>query len=555
MPIQLYKFHTKQSVWQRFLRCALILPLSLAWTPTALALHRIDPDVCETLPTISEFHQQALTQFELQTQGLALWRNPAQLDALLSQLIAVADDGLDPLDYHFEELAHARAHLATWGQLGRCDIKLATDAYLLALSDLHYGRARMQGTDAVWQAPQFTRPPQPAQLVTIALQGLSDLPLAFSEARPQLPRYLNLRNAYRIARDNLPSQWPEVPPGPTLEESDLSDRVMALRARLEAERYIAMPVTASPTQATDAASPSAASVAAAQRFDPQLTAAVEAFQQRHGLEVDGKVGKGTLAALNVTPAERLEQIKANLERLRWLAQDMGRDANRNLLLVDIAGARLELYEKGQLSWTGRAQVGRPTRETPELKSMITHVTVNPTWNIPRSIFLKDALPSIMRDPLYLSKRNIRVYNSTGDELDPLVVDWQNPKNLSLKQDPGPGNALGEVVIRFSNPFAVYLHDTPSSGLFNTSQRFYSSGCVRVEGAMELTRKLFASGSAEQMAQFEAAKASGLSRNVHLPKGVYVVLAYWTAEANQAGEISFRPDVYHSDGSLLAMLDN
>lgn len=530
-----------------------MLSLSLMMAPSAFALHRIDPDVCETLPVISEFHQQALTQFELQTQGLELWRDPAQLDALLSQLIEVTDDGLDPLDYHFEELAHARAHLATWGQLGRCDVRLASDAYLLALSDLHYGRARMLGTDAVWQAPQFTRPPQPAQLVAIALQGVSALHLAFNEARPQLPRYMNLRNAYRIARDTLPPQWPEVPPGPTMEEDDVSDRVPMLRARLEAGRYLKASVTMPPALSTDAPAPASPSTTVGW-FDPQLTAAVEAFQQQHGLQVDGKVGKGTLAQLNVTPAERLEQIKANLERLRWLSQDMDRDPSRNLLLVDIAGARLELYEQGNLSWTGRAQVGRPTRETPELKSMITHVTVNPTWNIPRSIFLKDALPSIMRDPLYLSKRNIRVYNRSGDELDPLFVDWQNPRNLSLKQDPGPGNALGQVVIRFSNPFAVYLHDTPSSGLFNTSQRFYSSGCVRVEGAMDLTRKLFAGASPEQKAQFEAARASGVPQNVHLPRGVYVVLAYWTVEANAAGEISFRPDVYRSDGSLLAMLD-
>ncbi len=134
------------------------------------------------------------------------------------------------------------------------------------------------------------------------------------------------------------------------------------------------------------------------------------------------------------------------------------------------------------------------------------------------------------------------------------VDWSKPERISLRQDPGASNALGKVAIRFSNPFAVYLHDTPSSSLFNTSNRFYSSGCVRVEDAVSLTRTLFETTSENRNQTFEQVLASGESRNVHLARGVPLIMAYWTADADGDGTVSYRPDVYQDDRRILTLLN-
>lgn len=534
MEIRLYKNHTIRNVWRR----ALCLAVGLCMLPAVQALHRIDPDQCDPLPDNSPFHSAAMARFSAQTaqsESAALWTDAQRLQALIDALENVASDGLDPANYHTEALTHALEHLKTWGQLGKCDIRLANDAYLRALADLRYGKARSLEAQSIWYSPNIARIEDPGRLVKQAVNGLANLEQAIAEARPESPRYRHLRKGYTQALESLPEAWARIPEGPTLKVDDDDDRVALLRERLRAEGYLPSPPV--PDRM-------------ATRFDAALALAVEDFQRRHSLAADGRVGSRTLQQLNVSPQQRLEQIRANLERLRWLAQDM----ERTLLLVDIAAARLEFYEEGELIWRGRAQVGKPRRETPELKSVITHVTVNPHWNMPRSIFLRDALPSIRDNPFYLSDRGMRVYDQQGNELSPTEVDWSKPLGLRLRQDPGPGNALGQVAIRFSNPFAVYLHDTPAAGLFESQNRFFSSGCVRVEDALSLTRLLFRHASPDLRQRLETAVASGESQNVHLSRGVYILMAYWTAEADASGRITYRPDVYGSDGQLLALLN-
>ncbi|WP_148863676.1 L,D-transpeptidase family protein [Marinobacter fonticola] len=532
MEIRLYKNHTIRNVWRR----ALAVAVCFCLLPAAEALHRIDPDQCEPLPDNSSFHHAAMARFSTQSGSAELWADSQRLQALIDALDSLAADGLEPADYHTDALKHALAHFKTWGQLGKCDIRLANDAYLRALTDLRFGKTHKREEHAIWYAATLSRGEDPGGVVTLALNGLDNLAQALTDARPDLPRYRYLRRGFVQAQADFPQTWAQVPNGPTLEKGDRGDRVALLRERLAAEGYLTSP----PAVRGQLGAP----------FDDDLELAVERFQRRHSLTVDGKVGARTIDELNISPQQRLEQIRANLERLRWLARDM----ERTLLLVDIAAARIHYYEDGDLIWSGRAQVGKPRRATPELKSVITHVTVNPHWNMPRSIFLRDALPSILRDPLYLSKRGIRVYDREGNELTQTEADWSNPHGLRLRQDPGPGNALGQVALRFSNPFAVYLHDTPAASLFESQNRFYSSGCVRVEDAMTLTRMLFRHASPDFKQHFETVRTSGESQNIHLPRGVYILMAYWTAEADASGQITYRPDVYGSDGQLLALLE-
>jgi murein L,D-transpeptidase YcbB/YkuD len=306
--------------------------------------------------------------------------------------------------------------------------------------------------------------------------------------------------------------------------------VPALRARLRAEDYDA---------GTDSG----------EHYQGALVEAVRAFQRDNRLAADGVVGAATLAVLNVPAATRVGQLRVNLERLRWFA----REREAGFVLVDVAGAAIAYFRDGEPVWHTRAQVGRPERATPLLKSEITHFTFNPTWTVPPTILREDKLPLIRRDPSYLERNRMRVIGPDGRVIPPAGVDWSRPGGVMLRQDAGPDNALGQVAIRFPNPFAVYLHDTPSRNLFAREQRTTSSGCVRVENALELVGLLSADGGGPDADTVASILASRRTRHVTLARPMPILIAYWTAAVGSDGRVTFRPDIYGLDPLLLQAL--
>lgn len=464
----------------------------------------------------------------------ALWQVEARLPTLLRELEALVDDGLDPEDYAYAALQQATITQKNSRELSECQGELASLAYLQALSDLAGGRLNPVTIGQIWYPPG-SRSSVIEDVLPLAKEHLEQIPRAFELARPTLPEYRNLRRAYSLARQLPAKHWPTVPSGGLLRQGDSGARVGALRQRLMAEGFVDAAVQAEGDQFV---------------FGIELKRAIEAFQIKYRLRVDGIVGPQTLAELNISPGRRLDQLRVNLERWRWLARDM----EAELVLVDIAGAEVSLVKDTVEVWRSRSQVGLPHRPTPALKSKITYVTINPSWTVPPTIFRRDKLPEIRKDLNYLTEHHLRVLDSaTGRELDPARVDWHRPRGIILRQDPGPGGALGLVALRFANPFSVYLHDTPNQHLFETSSRFYSSGCVRVEGAMSLVRLLFAGADEEKMDAFEKGLQSPKTRNISLPRPVALLMAYWTAEADASGEVYYRPDIYHLDDRVLSAL--
>jgi Uncharacterized protein conserved in bacteria len=247
----------------------------------------------------------------------------------------------------------------------------------------------------------------------------------------------------------------------------------------------------------------------------------------------------------------LTTIRLNLERLRWVDDDLGQDG----LLVDIAGQRLYLNVGDNLGWSGRIQVGTSARQTPALVSYLSHLTLNPTWTVPPTVLRKDKLPEIRKDPAYLSRHHIRVFDQLGSELDPSVIDWNRPGPVTLRQDAGPDSALGLVAFRFANPFSVYLHDTPSKKLFDVEERFFSSGCVRVENAPALAEQLVKDHAPGQISRYREIMGSGKTRNLSLSTQVPLLMAYWTVVADEQGNLRYRPDLYNRDARLKALLDS
>ena len=484
-----------------------------------------------------------------------VWTEPARVDALVAAIADLEYDGLRPTDYHVDALQQFRGELRG-GRLApprQAELEVvATDAMATALYHLYFGKV-----DPAKLSPQWNFPPRPLdvpearQRFDVALAD-GDVAGTFERARPQHPWYQ--RGRERLRQYEAISEyggWLPVPAGPVLKPGDSDSRTLTLRLRLAATGDLptsrrdarGRPLVQSPPPPAD------------QVYDEALVAAVQRFQARHGLGADGVVGPGTLAALNVPVEDRIDQIRVNLERARWVMHEIRGD----FVLVDVAGFDVSWFRDDEPVWTSKVIVGRPYRETPIFRSTITYVVFNPTWTIPPGILVKDKLPVVQRDPGYLKRNNIRVIDSRGREVDPYSVNWKayGPGRLppyQLRQDPGDDNALGLVKIMFPNPYAVYLHDTPSKSLFDQDQRTFSSGCIRVQKAFELAEIVLADPerwNPKSIADVIAAKAT---RTVNLAKPIPVLILYWTAQPTPDGQVLFRNDVYGRDPPTLAALD-
>jgi murein L,D-transpeptidase YcbB/YkuD len=295
--------------------------------------------------------------------------------------------------------------------------------------------------------------------------------------------------------------------------------------------------------------------AGSEQFDADLEDAVRRFQARHGLQVDGVVGPRTRAALNVSAAQRVDQLVANLERRRWLGEAPGRRQVR----VNAAAFTLDAIEDDTVALHMRVVVGRPYRPTPEFSDRIRYLVLNPYWEVPPRLAVQDKLPAIKRDPGYLAAEHLRVLTGWGAdarELDPAQIDWQRLRRhmpYRLRQDPGPWNALGRIKFMFPNAYDVYLHDTPSRGLFAHAERSFSSGCIRVEQALALADWLLQDNPQWTPAALRAAIDSGRTRTVNLRAPVPVYLLYWTAWVDRDGRAHFRRDLYQRDAALAGAL--
>jgi L,D-transpeptidase YcbB len=280
-------------------------------------------------------------------------------------------------------------------------------------------------------------------------------------------------------------------------------------------------------------------------FDSYVDGAVKKFQARHGLPPDGVLGSYSYQALNVSAEVRLGQLETNLVRLRSMSGFLG----DRYVMVNIPAAQIEAVENGSVVLRHTAIVGKIDRQTPILNSKINEVILNPYWTSPRSIIEKDIVPLMRKDPTYLARNNIRLFDGKGEEVAPEMVDWNAEKapDLMFRQDPGKGNAMSSTKINFPNPHAVYMHDTPQQGVFNKLMRFESSGCVRVQNVRDLNTWLLRDTPGWNRQTMEATIASRENTVIELTTPVPVYFTYFTAWASEDGVVQFRDDVYQRDG--------
>ena len=433
--------------------------------------------------------------FYARRELLPAW-NDTTTAALLRAIDGLAEEGLEPRRYHRDALLCLPAG-------GERDV-LATDAFLTAAVHVSQGV-----TDPQFVLPSWCGPPPKIDFAALLQAALDDGTVEETLARlePRHEGYVRLRNALAAYRElERSGDWPLVPPGPSLRLGTDDPRVAVLRQRLY--------------------SPDAGTL-----FDSGLDALVRHFQEHHGIEVDGIVGPETLRELNVPAAERVRQIAVNMERWRWMPDDLG----ASYLIVNIAAFRLDAIEGDRSVLSMKTVVGKEYTRTPFFAARIAEVIVNPWWNVPDSIATKELWPKQRRDPSYFAREHMVV------------------RDGRIRQRPGEWNALGRLKFNMPNPYNVYLHDTPAKQLFVRSFRAFSHGCIRLERPMDLALYLLRDQQRWSQAAIEGEIARGMERTIRLtsPQPVYVL--YWTAWVGDDGHVEFHRDHYESDAALAEAL--
>jgi murein L,D-transpeptidase YcbB/YkuD len=469
------------------------------------------------------------------------WGNPSNAAELRRALAGSAADGLEPADYELDLLERLARELrdpaATGVQRAQSDI-LHTEALLRLAYHLSFGKVDAASFDPQWNFGRTLEHRDVARAIENALAA-EDIYARIEALKPTHRIYLGLKaDLARYRRAAAAGPAAPIPEGPALKPGAVDARIPVLRARLAASGDLEAAAAAPDTAA----------------YDPPLEAAVRRFQARMGLEADGVAGAGTIAELNVPVAKRILQLRVNLDRGRVLLHDLP----EKFVVVNIAGYTAYVIEGQDVVWSARVQVGKPYRKTPNFRSEINYVVFNPTWTVPPGIIRADILPAAKADPASIARKGLKVLDSGGREVDPASVDWSRFSGghipYTLRQDPGPKNALGRVKLMFPNEYFVYLHDTPSQALFDSAERAFSSGCVRVEHALELASIVLDEPQRWNAQSIEAVIAGGKLQNVTLARKVPVLLAYWTAWVDAEGRTNFRRDLYGQDARWAAALD-
>jgi murein L,D-transpeptidase YcbB/YkuD len=494
--------------------------------------------------------RETLTEFYANNGHRLAWSDdsgqilpPAK--TLLDALRRAREHGLDPEDYPLSRLDLLEAQIgkaplddAAVARLADFDL-LMTAAFFRYASDLSTGRVHPDEIRHDWHTnlPDL----DPLTKLDRALEG-DNLHQLLEALPPPHAGYARLREALKGLHEvEAAGGWPVIPDGSKLEPGSRGPRVVLLRRRLF-----------QPGGEGDSAV--GATVGTVDRFDEALTESVRRFQERHGIEPNGKLGATTLAELNVPVDRRIRQVELNLERWRWIPRRLGTPH----VFVNIPAFGLELVRDGVCVWRTRIVVGKAFTPTPVFSDRIVAVVVNPPWNVPKSIAVGEYLRKLRKDPKAFKRHGFRLLEGSEEnarEVDPTTVDWhalgKGHFPYRLRQDPGPSNALGRLKFQLTNDFRIYLHDTPARGLFGQSERDLSHGCVRVERPVELATRLLGESSQDLLRED---LAQPKERHLFVNPPVPVHILYLTAWVDEAGALHFSPDVYEFDGPQRAALD-
>ena len=448
--------------------------------------------------------------------------------------------GLRPQDYgDWPETMRQLKEAKNSQQQLSVDVALTTAA-MRYISDLYYGR--FASMEIGFALEKRKKQLNLAGFLATKMVHAPDVPEAIREVEPPFGEYQRtLAALHRVERMEQSSFKPLPVPKKSIHPGESYASLPELVARLQQLGDLPQSMTR-PTGVTE--------------YEGEIVTAVRRFQDRHGLVVDGIVGRATVGALNVPLRERVEQLELTLERWRWVPRRLAREP---MIIVNIPDFRAYVLDrKHQWVMVQRVILGRAYRyRTPMFFDQMESVVFRPYWKVPYSIQRKELVPKIARNPGYLKRHDYEIVTAANR---PAHVAINNATlarlrsgTLKLRQLPGEKNSLGLIKFDFPNPYSVYMHGTPAQQLFARARRDFSHGCIRVEHPAALAAWVLRDVPGWTQEKIEAAMHGTETQTVDLPHPIPVVILYGTAVVEQDGEIRFLPDIYHYDARLKAAL--
>ena len=480
--------------------------------------------------TISTFKSETLKQFYIASENKTVWGNLEKRTYVLSQLEKSDKLGLEPEDYKASQLKKFESKISSLN-----DTDLATYDILLTynfekyLSHIYKGKLDPKKLYANWDLDEKVFD---VNSVLIKAFNRNKLDSIVENIQPKTQTYKQLLKALEIINTFPDDDIKNIESPEKITLNDTSSALINIKKRLL--YWNDMTGKDSLTKI----------------YNKKTFEAVKKFQERHGLAADGVIGAGTISALNYSKERRKKQIIANLERWRWYPNELA----ENYFIINIPDYSLNVVENQDTTLVRNVVVGTSKRRTPVITSYLKTVVFNPTWTVPPTILKEDVVPAMKRNRNYLAKKNITIYDSSGNVVDPIAWNENKPNRYRYVQSPGYSNSLGLMKILFPNHHSVYLHDTNHRNIFGRNNRSMSSGCVRVENPLELAKHILDEDGNWPQDRIDTIIASKKTMSFKITKKYALYQWYWTAWSKK-NQLLFRADIYDLDSDLYAKLRN
>jgi len=484
---------------------------------------------------ISEFYPPSnpIASFYIGRNFEPFWvKSEGRLENLVSSISEAKLHGLPLSRYPLEELRQAIFE-NDLSQKAKLEL-MATETFLLFAQDISGGILNPNKID---NNINVTPERKDAKVLLASLTDSVNINLFFRSLFPSSSEYKSLLNELKKLREtSLNGSWGDlVPTDAVLAVGMTHDNVPFLRKRLYKMGY--------PVYETHS-----------RYFDEQLNDSVKRFQEYHGLNPDGVFGKRSIEAVNVPPKTRLMQVLVNLERMRWNNHDRGPE----YVLVNQPNFQAYFKSENEKVWESRVVIGLPSNQTAEFNDTMTHMVVNPTWHVPKSIAVDEYLPLIQSDPNFLNDNEmVLMVRGTDTIIDSNLIDMQafTPDNFPflIKQIPSNINALGLVKFMFPNKFSIYMHDTPMKDLFFKDERTFSHGCIRLQEPFQFAYSLLRKQEVDPESKFQEVLQKEEETYINLSRKIPVYITYRTAFFDDFGQVHYRADVYGRDALVYMAL--
>lgn len=477
---------------------------------------------------------EQLKRFYSNREFQPAWDDPESRASLYKNIQNIDKEGLFPSDYHIEYLKKSLLSLGKESEDERTQVEIVlTDAFFRLAKHLSSGKLNPKELYSIWDIDineidigSLLEKAIAEKNINSALDSIKPHHIIYKDLKKSLAEYDQLRKSEK--------EITRIPKGKAIKIGEFNPRIPLIRKRLKELGLLES------EEASDSLS----------KYTPELGEAIKEFQQKYSLQTDGIIGERTVANLNMTSEERYEQILVNLERWRWYPRDLG----KHYIIINIANFRLHVVKNGDTISTHRTIIGTEARKTPVFSKRVQYVVYNPTWTIPPTIKRKDVIPSASKNIDYLKGHKINIYDASGKRVNPDSINWRSSEALkyTYRQNAGSTNPLGRVKIIYPNRHMIYLHDTPNHALFNQNRRAHSSGCVRVENALDLAKYLLSDQPHYNEEKIEKILASGKTTEIKVTQPVEVYHLYWTAW-RENDTTRFTDDVYDLDRDIYKKL--